>query len=107
MWGRELAAVLAAALAGSGDLSPSGCRAHAASRGLRRSRVHARLHHALAPLALLGNAFYAILVDRLAIYAPRILPTLGRPYAVALHFIRHDQFMAGLAPAGVRPCRAH
>ena len=59
------------------------------------------------PLALLGNAFYAVLVHRLTIYAPRFLPTLGRPHAVALHFARCDQLAAGLAPAGVRPCWAH
>ena len=58
-------------------------------------------------LALLGNAFYAILVHRLTIYAPRFLPTLGRPHAVALHFTHCDQLVAGLAPAGVRPCWAH
>ena len=58
-------------------------------------------------LALLGNAFYAVLVHRLAVYAPRFLPTLGRPHAVALHFARCDQLTAGLAPAGVRPCWAH
>ena len=61
----------------------------------------------LGPLALLGNAFYAVLVHRLAIYAPRFLPTLGRPHAVALHFAHCDQLAAGLAPAGVRPCWAH
>ncbi len=43
------------------------------------------------PLALLGNAFYPVLVHRLAIYAPRFLPTLGRPHAVALHFACCDQ----------------
>ena len=59
------------------------------------------------PLALLGNAFYSVLVHRLTIYAPRFLPTLGRPCAVALHFARCDQLAAGLAPAGVRPCWAH
>ncbi|MDP2817874.1 MAG: hypothetical protein Q8O29_06265, partial [Polaromonas sp.] len=59
------------------------------------------------PLALLGNAFYPVLVHRLAIYAPRFLPTLGRPHAVALHFVRCDQLTAGLAPARVRPCWAH
>jgi hypothetical protein len=59
------------------------------------------------PLALLGSAFYAVLVHRLAIYAPRFLPTLGRPRAVALHFVRRDQLTTGLAPAGVRPCWAH
>ena len=58
-------------------------------------------------LALLGNAFYAVLVHRLTIYAPRFLPTLGRPHAVALHFAHCDQLAAGLAPAGVRPCWAH
>jgi hypothetical protein len=61
----------------------------------------------LCPLALLGNAFYAVLVHRLAIYAPRFLPTLGHPHAVALHFAHCDQLAAGLAPAGVRPCWAH
>ena len=59
------------------------------------------------PLALLGSAFYAVLVHRLAIYAPRFLPTLSRPHAVALHFAHCDQLAAGLAPAGVRPCWAH
>jgi len=59
------------------------------------------------PLALLGSAFYPVLVHRLAICAPRFLPTLGRPHAVALHFARCDQLTAGLAPAGVRPCWAH
>jgi hypothetical protein len=59
------------------------------------------------PLALLGSAFYAVFVHRLAIYAPRFLPTLGHPHAVALHFAHCDQLAAGLAPAGVRPCWAH
>lgn len=59
------------------------------------------------PLALLGSAFYAVLVHRLAIYAPRLLPTLGHPHAVALHFAHCDQLAAGLAPAGVLPCWAH
>ncbi len=41
--------------------------------------------------------------------APRFLPTLGHPHAVALRFTRCDQFVEGLAPAGERPppCRAH
>ena len=59
------------------------------------------------PLALLHSAFYPVLVHRLADYAPRFLPTLGHPHAVALHFVRCDQLTAGLAPAGVRPCWAH
>ena len=59
------------------------------------------------PLALPGSAFYAALVHRLAIYAPRFLPTVGRPYAVALRFAHCDQLAAGLAPASMRPCWAH
>ena len=41
------------------------------------------------------------------IYAPRFLPTIGRPHAVALHFARCGQLTGGLAPPGVRPCWAH
>jgi hypothetical protein len=91
-----------------GEISP-GKNAHlhrttAASTPLRLG------HESFAvcgPLALIGNAFYAVLVHRLAIYAPRFLPTLGHSYAVALHFARCDQLAAGLPPAGVRPCWAH
>lgn len=61
----------------------------------------------LGPLALLGSAFYAVLVHRLVIYAPRFLPTVDYSSAVALHFARCGQLAAGLAPAGVRPCWAH
>ena len=39
----------------------------------------------------------------LAIYAPRFLPTPGRPRAVALHFARRDQLAGGLAPPGCAP----
>ncbi len=59
------------------------------------------------PIALLGNAFYPVLVHRLAVYAPRFLPTLGRPHAVALHFVRCGQLAGGLAPPRLRPCWAH
>lgn len=59
------------------------------------------------PLTLLNSALYPVLVHRLTIYAPRFLPTLGHPNAVALHFACCDQLAAGLTPAGVRPCRAH
>jgi len=62
---------------------------------------------ASCPLTLLGSAFYSVLVHRLAVYAPRFLPTLGHPCAVALRFIRCGQLMGGLAPPGVRPCWAH
>ena len=59
------------------------------------------------PVALLSSASYQILVHRLTVYAPRFLPTLGRPRAVALRFARRDQLATGLAPVGVRPCWAH
>ena len=59
------------------------------------------------PLALLDSAFYPVLVHRLAIYDPRFLPTLGHPYAVALHFAHCDQLAGGLAAPEVRPCWAH
>jgi len=39
--------------------------------------------------------------------ASHLLPTLGRPNAVALHFARCEQLAARLAPTGVRPCREH
>ena len=59
------------------------------------------------PLALLGSAFYAVLVHRLMIYAPRFLPTVDYSSAVALHFAHCGQLTAGLTPARVRPCWAH
>ena len=40
-------------------------------------------------------------------FAPRFLPTLGRPHAVALRFARCDQLTMGFAPIRVRPCWAH
>lgn len=40
-------------------------------------------------------------------FAPRFLPTLGHPHAVALRFVRCDQLTGGLSPPRVRPCRAH
>ena len=38
------------------------------------------------------------------IMLPAVHPKVGRPRAVALHFVRRDQFTPGLAPSGVRPC---
>ena len=40
-------------------------------------------------------------------FAPRFLPIIGHPHAVALRFVRCDQLTAGLLPARVRPCWAH
>ena len=40
-------------------------------------------------------------------FAPRFLPTLGRPHAVALRFTRCDLLVTGLVPVRVRPCWAH
>ena len=74
---------------------------------LRRPSLGHKSFVVSCPLPLLGNAFYAVLVHRLTIYAPHFLPTLGRPYAVVLHFAHCDQLAAGLSPAGVRPCWAH
>lgn len=98
------------------------CHPFRCKAGLPQVRV-ALLHHTTAastplaldhknfaiecPLALTSHALYAVRVPRLVIYAPRFLPTLGYPHAVALHFIRCDQLMVGLAPTGVRPCWAH
>ena len=39
-------------------------------------------------------------------FAPRFLPTLGHPHAVALRFVRCGQLTGGLAPPRVRPCWA-
>ena len=74
---------------------------------LRRLTLGHKSFAVSCPLALVGNAFYPVLVHRLTIYAPRFLPTLGRPHAVALHFAHCDQLAGGLAPPGVRSCWAH
>ena len=74
---------------------------------LRRLSLGHKSFAVSCPLALLDNAFYLVLVHRLAIYDPRFLPTVGHPHAVALHFAHCDQLAGGLAPPGVRPCWAH
>ena len=74
---------------------------------LRRLTFDQKSFAVFGPLALIGTAFYVVLVHRLMICAPRFLPTIGRPHAVALRFARLGQLAAGLAPAGVRPCWAH
>ena len=38
---------------------------------------------------------------------PRSVTLTQLPFTVALHFAHGDQIAAGLAPAGVCPCRAH
>jgi len=40
-------------------------------------------------------------------FDPRFLPTVGRPSAVALHFVRCGQLTRGLSPPKLRPCWAH
>jgi hypothetical protein len=57
--------------------------------------VHQELKKKGVTLTLLGSTFYPVLVHRLTVYVPRFLPTLGRPHAVALHFVRRDQLTAG------------
>ena len=37
----------------------------------------------------------------------RLLPTLGRSYAVALRFARRDQLATRFAPVGLGPCWAY
>jgi len=39
-------------------------------------------------------------------YALRFLQTVGHPSALAFNFRRCGQLRGGLAPPGVRPCRA-
>ncbi len=51
------------------------------------------------PLTLVRNACDAGLIHWLMIDAPRVLPALGRPHAVAGYFDRCDQLTVGLAPA--------
>jgi hypothetical protein len=58
-------------------------------------------------LALPDDASDALRVPRLTVYAPRFLPTLGHPHAVALHLPRCGQLGRGLAPRRSRPCWAH
>jgi len=75
--------------------------------GFTRLRLYYESFAVSGPLALLGSAFYLMLVHRLADYDPRFLPTLDHLHALALPFVRCDQLKAGLAPAGGRPCWAH
>src|SRR3990172_3955971 len=51
---------------------------------LRRLILDHKSFAVSCPLALIGTALYLVLVHRLMIYAPRFLPTFGRPHAVAL-----------------------
>ena len=74
---------------------------------LRRLTLGHKSFAVSGPLALVGTAFCLGLVHRLMTYAPRFLPALGRPHAVALHFAHCDQHAGGLAPPGVRPSWAH
>jgi len=91
-----------------GEISPGkNALLHCTTAGFTPLRLDHKSFAVTCPLALLSNAFYPVLVHQLAVYAPRFLPTFGRPHAVALHFVRRDQLTAGLAPAGVRPCWAH
>ena len=98
----------ASAFQPQGEISPGkNAHLHRTIAGSTPLRLDHESFAVLCPLALLGSAFYPILVHRLAVYVPRFLPTLGRPHAVALHFVRCDQLTAGLSPAGMRPCWAH
>jgi hypothetical protein len=91
-----------------GEISPGkNTRLHRTTAGYTPPRLGHKSFAAFGPLALLGSASYPVLVHRLTVYDPRVLPTVGHPSAVALHFVRCSQLTGGLAPPGVRPCRAH
>jgi hypothetical protein len=91
-----------------GEISPGkSALLHCTTAGSTPLRLDHESFAVFGPLALLSSAFYPVLVHRLAVFAPRFLPTLGHPHAVALRFVRCDQLTAGLAPARVRPCWAH
>ena len=80
---------------------------HCATAGYTPPRFDHKSFLVYDPVALLSSASYPILVQRLTVYVPRFLPTLGHPHAVALRFARRDQLATGLTPVGVRPCWAH
>ncbi len=91
-----------------GEISPGkNAPLHRTTAAFTPLRLGHESFAASCPLALLGSALYPVLVHRLAVYAPRFLPTVGHPSAVALRFVRCGQLTGGLAPPGVRPCRAH
>ena len=91
-----------------GEISPGkNTLLHRTTAGFTPPCLGHKSFAASSPLALLGSASYPILVHRLTVYASRFLPTVGHPSAVALHFVRCGQLTGGLAPPGVRPCRAH
>src|SRR5690606_36194412 len=69
---------------------------------LRRLSLDHRSFAVSCPLAPLGVASYRVLVHRPTDYAPRFLPTVGRPSAVALRSDWDGLLSAGLAPAGSR-----
>jgi hypothetical protein len=58
-------------------------------------------------LALLGVASLSGSCSSARGFAPCFLPTLGRPHAVALRFVRYGQLSGGLPPPRSRPCWAH
>ena len=91
-----------------GEISPGkNTLLHRTTAGFTPPRLGHKSFAASCPLALLGSAFYPVLVHRLAVYDPHFLPTVSHPSAVVLHFVRCGQLTGGLTPPGVRPCRAH
>ena len=108
-YGRPLASPLLFAEQPQGEISPGkGTRSFTAQPPhLRRLAFGHKSFAVDCLLALAGAASDAIRVPRLTVYAPRFLPTLGRPHAVALHLPRCGQLGRGLAPRRSRPCWAH
>ena len=56
---------------------------HCTTAGFTPPRFDHKSFLVHCPVALLESASYPILVHRLTVYAPRFLPTLGHPHAVA------------------------
>ena len=61
----------------------------------------------LRPITLIDTAAYLIFVHWLMIHVPRLLPTLSRPHAVAIHFAHGGQLATEPETAGVHPCWAN
>ena len=57
-------------------------------------------------VALVNSYSYKILVHRLTVSVPRLLPKFGRPHAIALRFARRNQIATDLTPVAVSPCWA-
>src|SRR6266702_7208309 len=92
-----------------GEISPGkNALLHCTAAGSTPLPIDHESFAAIGPLALVGRQrLLSGSCSSARSFAPRFLPTLGRPHAVALRFARCDQLATGLAPIRVRPCWAH